>query len=37
MQTLTNPVYLKPILGGTAFGIFVGIALYRICYMLASM
>lgn len=37
MHALTNPIYLKPILSGTVFGIFVGIVLYRICYMLASM
>lgn len=37
MQAIPKPVYIKTILSGTAFGIFVGIVLYRICYLLASM
>lgn len=37
MQTIDKPIYLKTILSGTASGIFVGIVLYRICYLLASM
>ena len=37
METLDKPEYIKPLIGGTAIGFFVGLLLYRICYLLSSM
>lgn len=37
MQTLSNPIYIKSVVIGSALGFFVGLVLYKICYLLASM
>ena len=37
MQTIERPIYIKSIVMGSALGVFMGLVLYRICYLLASM
>jgi len=37
MQTIDKPIYVKSIIVGSTLGFFVGLVLYRICYLLASM
>lgn len=37
MQALDKPVYVKSVIIGSTLGFFVGLALYRICYLLAYM